>query len=98
MIPLRRTAFSRFPPVHRTDLEGQQRDDLTRSPSSRRVSAICAKRTIVFSDLIGRFGFESERSAEERRGGSLALSSRILGEASCFPASAIEPFEQSSAI
>jgi hypothetical protein len=61
------------------------------------MSALCAKRTIVFSDLIGRFGFESERSAEERRG-TLALSSRILGEASCFPASAIEPFEQSSAI
>jgi hypothetical protein len=48
--------------------------------------------------LIRRFGFESERSAEERRGGTLALSSRILGEASCFPASAIESFEQSSAI
>jgi hypothetical protein len=27
----RRTAFSRFPPVHRADLEGQQRVELTRS-------------------------------------------------------------------
>ena len=39
-----KTAFSRFPPVHGADPEGQQRVDLTRSPSRRRMTAICVRR------------------------------------------------------
>src|SRR5208337_2204671 len=37
-------AFSRFPPVHRVDLEGQQRVELTRSPCRRGMAAMCAIR------------------------------------------------------
>jgi len=40
-----KTALSRFPPVHRVDLEGKQRVDLTRSPTRRRMAGICAQRT-----------------------------------------------------
>jgi hypothetical protein len=36
------SAFSRFPPVHEADLEGQQRVDLARSPSGRRMAGVCA--------------------------------------------------------
>jgi hypothetical protein len=43
--PPPKTAFSRFPAVHRADLEGQQRVDSTRWPGRRPRSAICAKRT-----------------------------------------------------
>jgi hypothetical protein len=39
-----KTAFSRSPPFHRADLEGLLRADLTRSPSPRRTTAICAFR------------------------------------------------------
>ena len=47
----------------------------------------------------GQLRVEFGRSAEERRGGDArAAEPWILGEASCFPASAIDPFEQSSAI
>ena len=38
-------AFSRFPSVHSADLEGQRRVDLTRSPTRRRITGICAHRT-----------------------------------------------------
>ena len=37
-----KTAFSRLPPVHRIDLERQQRVQLTSSPSRRRMACICA--------------------------------------------------------
>jgi hypothetical protein len=40
-----KTAFSRFPPVHRAEPEGPLRVDLTRSPSRRRTTGICAKET-----------------------------------------------------
>ena len=40
-----KTAFSRLPPLHRANLEGRLRVDLTRSRSRRRMTAICAKRT-----------------------------------------------------
>jgi hypothetical protein len=36
------TAFSRFPHVHRADVEGKQRVDLPRSPCRRAMTAICA--------------------------------------------------------
>jgi hypothetical protein len=36
------TAFSRFPHVHRADVEGKQRVDLPRSPCRRAITAICA--------------------------------------------------------
>jgi hypothetical protein len=39
-----KTAFPRFPPVHRTDFGGQLRGDLARSPSRRCMTAICAFR------------------------------------------------------
>jgi hypothetical protein len=40
-----KTALSGFPPVHRADLEGQERVEVTRSPSRRRMTAVCAKLT-----------------------------------------------------
>src|ERR1700691_1969242 len=40
-----KSAFSRFPPVHRADLEGQQRVDLNRSSRGPRMTALCAKGT-----------------------------------------------------
>ena len=39
-----KTAFSRLPPVHRVDQEGQERVDLTHSPSGQRMTAICVRR------------------------------------------------------
>jgi hypothetical protein len=38
-------AFRRFSSVHRVNLEGQQRVDLTRSPHRLAMTAICAKET-----------------------------------------------------
>jgi hypothetical protein len=38
-----KTAFSRFPTVHRADLEGQPRVEFTRSPSRPATPAFCAK-------------------------------------------------------
>ena len=43
------TATLRNPPVHRTGLERQQRVDLARSPSRRRMAALCAKRPFVMA-------------------------------------------------
>jgi len=40
-----KTALSRFPPVDRADFERQQRVVLTRSPSRRRTTGICAEGT-----------------------------------------------------
>ena len=39
-----KTAFSRLPPVHRADLKGQLRVDLTRSQLSQGTAALCAFR------------------------------------------------------
>jgi hypothetical protein len=41
----RKIAFLKLSPVPRANLEGQQRVDLTRSPSRRRMTGICAKLT-----------------------------------------------------
>jgi hypothetical protein len=43
----RKTPFLRLSPVHRTDLEGQQRVASTHSSPHRRMTAICAKRTFT---------------------------------------------------
>jgi hypothetical protein len=40
-----RSGSSRLPPIHRTDIEGRQRVDLTRSASCQRRTAICAFRS-----------------------------------------------------
>ena len=36
-------AFCRFPPVDKADPEGQQRVDMARSPSRRRMAGVCAQ-------------------------------------------------------
>jgi hypothetical protein len=51
-----KTAFSRFPPIHWADPQGQQRVDMTRSPGRQRTAGNCAKR-------------RSQVSAERRNGG-----------------------------
>jgi hypothetical protein len=48
-----KTAFSRFPPIHWANLEEQQRVDLTRSPSRRRMAGICALKSSASSSLEG---------------------------------------------
>jgi hypothetical protein len=54
--PKPKTAFSRFPPVHRTNEERRQRVDFTSSPSRRRTAGICAQRTagIRIADVADR--------------------------------------------
>ena len=47
----RRPLSSSFPPVHGADLEVQQRVDLTRSPSPRRTTGICAMRSLGFLEI-----------------------------------------------
>jgi hypothetical protein len=37
-----KAGFSRLPPVHKVDLEGRLRVDLTSSPNPRRMAGICA--------------------------------------------------------
>jgi len=45
-----KTAFSRLPPVHRADLQRQQRVELARSPNRRRMSGNCAQRPLIIAN------------------------------------------------
>ena len=51
-----KTACSRLPPVEMVDLRGQQRVDMARSPSRRRMAGVCAKLTFEVVQGVARLG------------------------------------------
>jgi hypothetical protein len=67
-----KTAFSRFPPVHRTDVEGQQRVDLTHTPNPPAMSAFCPQRT---AGVVKGFGRSRPRPWTPQLGGPLPFPS-----------------------
>ena len=75
-----KTAFSRLPPVHRVDQEGQERVDLTHSPSGQRMTAICALQPYAASAPDGNnrpFG-RSQLSLHASLQGRALLKERLL--------------------
>jgi hypothetical protein len=84
-----KTAFSRFPPLHRADLEGRLRIDLAGSPSFGRMTGVCASvafryrlqsgATVSFVVAVDRRGSLLQRPPNRERVGKHRPGARASG-------------------